>query len=139
MSWWIDFALGVLLLALIPFALAAYGGHVAADSIADDRKRRNVKLKFWALGSVGLLIAIAYQYRTMKTDETRQDQTRQFQKSVTERLNQIINQPISAEQKQEAIDLKQLVKSRQSSTPTPTANYDNSNEPVIRQPCKTMQ
>lgn len=118
MDWWIDFLLGVVLLAVIPFTLAAYGGHVAADSITDDRRNRwNVKLRFWGLGFIGLLIAIAYQYRTMKTDETRQDQTRQFQKSVTERLNQIINQPISKEQKQEAIDLKQQVKNANPARP----------------------
>lgn len=117
MNSWIDFALGILLLALVPFALAAYGGHVAADTIVENHKRRIVKLKFWGMGFIGLLVAIAYQYRTMKTDEARQVQTRDFQSSVTDRLDRIANQPVSREQQREATKLKQLVKAANPASP----------------------
>ncbi len=110
MNWWLDFVLGVLILAIFPFWLAAYGGHVAADAITESRKRRIVKAKFWSLAVAGLLIAILYQYRTMKTDEARQDQTRLFQQQVNARLDAIIAQPTSSPvQKQKATKLKQLV------------------------------
>jgi hypothetical protein len=117
MSWWIDFGLGVLLLALVPFALAAYGGQIAADTIPDSRKRRRVKLTFWGLGLAGLLVAMAYQDRSMKTDTRRQAQTQDFQKQVTARLDKITSQPASKDQQREASKLKALVKAANPASP----------------------
>ncbi len=129
MNWWIDFALGVLLLAFIPFALAAYGGHVAADAITDDHKRRAVKLTFWGMAFFGLFVAIVYQYRIMGTDDARQVQTQNFQKDVNARLDQIINHPVSTEQQRQATQLKQSVEAANPASPSlPKTLYGNVQE-----------
>jgi hypothetical protein len=134
MNRWVDFSLGVFWLAVIPLALAAYGGHVAADSVADDRKRRMIKLRFWGMGVVGLLFAIVYQYRTINTDELREGKTQQFQNSVNARLDQIVNLPASKEQQREATKLKQLIKAANPASPRlgtgPDAYKDLTDEQV---------
>jgi hypothetical protein len=134
MSRWIDFSLGVFWLALIPLGLAVYGGYVAAESLPDDRKRHLIKLRFWGMGLLGLLVAIVYQYRTMNADALREGQTQQFQQSVDARLDQILSQPVSKEQKREATKLKQLVKAANPSSPRlgtgPDAYKDLTDEQV---------
>jgi hypothetical protein len=42
---WLDFLLGTLVLAVVPLFLAAYGGHLAAQSLPDPKKCRNAKRK----------------------------------------------------------------------------------------------
>lgn len=80
---WLDFALGVLFLAFVPFWLAAYGGHVAAEAITDPKRQRSVKVRFWGIGLLGVLVAIAYQYRAMRADDKKQKDTNNFQTFVT--------------------------------------------------------
>jgi len=60
---WIDFLLNVSLLAVVPFLLAAYGGHLAAETIPDVRARRRAKTWFWLLCVIGVGIAALSQYR----------------------------------------------------------------------------
>jgi len=134
MNRWIDFSLGVFWLAVIPLALAAFGGQVAADGVPDGRKRRMIKLIFWSMGLLGLLVAIIHQYRAMNADALREGQTQQFQKSVDARLDQILSQPVSKDQKREATKLKQLVKAANPASPRlgtgPDAYKDLTDEQV---------
>jgi hypothetical protein len=120
---WIDFFLGVLLLALVPFWLAAYGGHVAADTITDHNRRRSVKLKFWGVDFIGLAIAVVYQYRVTRTDEFRQKSGEEFQDRVSSKLDEIIKHPFSQDQQQAAVQLKhELSNTRPVKTAAPEAN-----------------
>ncbi len=59
-------------MAIIPFFLAAYGGHVAAEALTDLRARRSAKTKFWGMFAIGVLLATMYQYRTQKADGEKQ-------------------------------------------------------------------
>ena len=68
---WLDFALNVSLLALVPFLLAAYGGHLAAENISDSKRRRRSKGIFWALCVIGIAVAALWQFRTMRTEGVR--------------------------------------------------------------------
>jgi hypothetical protein len=106
----LDFWLAVAILAVVPFWMAAYGGHVAAESISDSKHRLSVRLKFWGIGLIGLIVAFAYQYRVTKSDESRQQVTQTWQKSVTAQLNAIRNNPVSSnEQKQTATKIQNQV------------------------------
>ena len=105
----IDFLLAVVVLAAVPFWMAAYGGHVAAESITDVRHRRYVRLKFWGIGLVGLFVAFAYQYRVTKSDESKRQATQLWQTSVTNQLTAMRGNPTySKEQKQELGNLINL-------------------------------
>jgi hypothetical protein len=102
---WVDYLLGVGFLSVVPFLLAAYGGHVAADT-ADDRKRRRIRIIFWSLCIVGIVITAAYQYRIAKSDIAKQTSTQQWQDGISQKLDKIIEHPVSPEQQQNAIQLK---------------------------------
>jgi len=67
-SVWVDVILGTALLAIIPFLLAAYGGHLAAETIPDPGRRRSVKLKFWGLCILGVVLAFLQQYRSINEE-----------------------------------------------------------------------
>lgn len=69
---WFDLLSGTIVLAVVPFVLAAFGGHVAAQTIANPRIRRNTKLIFWGLCVLGIAVAILYQYRVGQTDQQRE-------------------------------------------------------------------
>lgn len=103
--WALDFWFPVILLAIVPLGMAAYGGHVAADAHSDKRHRLQVKFTFWGIGVFGLLIAFAYQYRTMKTDAERQTATQSWEDNVNHKLDAITTQPSSAETKQIVVEL----------------------------------
>jgi hypothetical protein len=68
---WLDLFLSVCLLGGVPFALAAYGGHLAAEIIPDAQARRRSKAIFWSLCVVGIAVATVYQYRSGRTEEAR--------------------------------------------------------------------
>src|SRR5271157_2773053 len=70
LNWW-DITLGTGVLAIVPFWLAAYGGHVAAEPIEDARRRRNIKLKFWGIAFLGVVAAFIQQYRAAVADQAR--------------------------------------------------------------------
>jgi hypothetical protein len=77
-----DFLIGVALLAIVPFFLAAYGGHVAAAALDNPISRRSAKVKFWSMFTVGVLIAAVYQYRTQRADEEKQTKTEIAQRNA---------------------------------------------------------
>jgi hypothetical protein len=125
---WLDFILGVSVLALVPFVLTAYGGHVATESINEPTIRRNVKLKFWGLCAVGVVITCLYQYRISTIDAERQRKTEEAQrqalsaqndlrvneisngieiKSLQKRMEAILSHPQSAQQRLAALNLKE--------------------------------
>jgi hypothetical protein len=102
----LDFWLGVVFLAFVPFGMAAYGAHVAAESILDARHRRNIRLRFWGIGLLGLVVALLYQYRTTKSDEAKQASTLKWQQEMTSKFDLLIKSPVSNEQQKSAIILK---------------------------------
>jgi hypothetical protein len=81
---WIDFLLNVSLLALVPFLLAAYGGHLAAETISDLKARRRAKTWFWLLCVIGVGIAALSQYRYGQAEDVRNKVARQQDLMATE-------------------------------------------------------
>lgn len=73
----IDILAGTILLAIVPFGMAAYGGHVAAESISDPKTRRRVKITFWATFGFGVLLAFLQQYRAISEDSSTKAKTEQ--------------------------------------------------------------
>jgi hypothetical protein len=65
--------------AIVPLVLAAYGGQVATDPMADPRIRRNVKLVFWALALIGIVLAFCQQFKTALSDQDRDIKTAWFE------------------------------------------------------------
>src|SRR5689334_17137251 len=67
-----DFLLGIAFLAIVPFVLAAYGGHLAAQTLPNPKDRRRAIVNFWGLCVLGIGVAALYQYRVKKVDEARE-------------------------------------------------------------------
>jgi len=65
---WEDILLNTAVLAIIPLLLAAFGGHLAADAIEEQKKKRNVKLCFWALFVFGIVATFWQQFRAAQAD-----------------------------------------------------------------------
>ena len=86
---WIDILLGTFNLAVVPFAMAAYGGHVAAESIEDLERRRTVKLKFWAICLVGVGLAFVQQYRSVTQDAASKSKTGQVEGAILGQLQNL--------------------------------------------------
>lgn len=103
-SW--DFWLGVLFLAIVPFVMAAYGAHVAAEPIPDLKHRLNVRLKFWGIGLGGIIIAVAYQHRYATAENKKQAETALWEKGISAQLDLIVSNPASRRQQSEAIQLR---------------------------------
>jgi chromatin remodeling complex protein RSC6 len=107
--WTVEFWVGFAFLGIVPFGMAVYGGHVAAESILDSRHRRNVRLKFLGIGILGLVIAFVYQYRTMKTEAGEEMATQTWKDDVDNKLRELLAHPLSSDQKKKALDLKREV------------------------------
>ena len=96
---WMDVLLGTALLAIIPLLMAAYGGHVAAESISDPKRRRNVKLKFWAICLVGVALAFVQQYRAITSDASARLKTNKVEGAILGQLDNLHKQaPLTPEQ-----------------------------------------
>jgi hypothetical protein len=65
---WLGLILNVFVLAIIPGALAAYGGHLAAEAIGEPKRSRNVKYCFWGLFAFGVLATFWQQFRASESD-----------------------------------------------------------------------
>lgn len=89
---WIDVLLGTFLLAIVPFAMAAYGGHIAAEGIADVKRRRNVKGIFWLACAIGVGLAFVQQYRSVKQASASQSKTGQVEGAILGQLQSLHNQ-----------------------------------------------
>jgi len=46
---WFDILLNVLVLAIVPGILAAYGGHLAAEGVGDAKRKKKIQGCFWGL------------------------------------------------------------------------------------------
>jgi hypothetical protein len=86
---WTDVLLGTLLLGFIPFVLGAYGGQLAAETIAEPRRRKHATRNFWALAIIGVLLAFLQQYRAAKSDHDRDVRTDTVQRSIDDVLKYI--------------------------------------------------
>ncbi len=127
--WSLDFWLAVGLLAIVPFWMAAYGGHVAADTITDPKKSRTVKIRFWLIAIVGLAVACAYQYRTSKSDENKQSANERWQKSVTIQLDAIGKNPsYSPDDKLSAKQLRHRVEEGVEKNPLEIVAFNSSQD-----------
>ena len=60
---WLDIAINVVALAVVPGLLAAYGGHLAAEAIKNKKHSRKVKTYFWLLFSCGVAVTLWQQIR----------------------------------------------------------------------------
>jgi hypothetical protein len=70
---WLDILLGIAILAIIPFLFAAYGGHLATESIGDPKRKRNIKFQFWLLFVIGVALASWQQIRGALNDREKPD------------------------------------------------------------------
>ena len=96
---WIDVLVGTCILAIIPFVLAAYGGHLAAEPIDDPRMKRRTKAKFWGLCFVGVILAFYQQYRASQSDNQRDKREDGAQQTILAELRNLHqSQPVSTPQ-----------------------------------------
>jgi hypothetical protein len=76
MNWfgldWLDIVINVVALAIVPGILAAFGGHLAAEAIADKKRTFKVKSFFWLLFACGVFITTWQQFRIAQTDFARE-------------------------------------------------------------------
>src|ERR1700675_2843060 len=79
---WIDIVLGTFLLAIIPFLMAAYGGHVAAEGIEDYERRRSIKLRFWLAFFLGVGLAFIQQYRSITREAATKSKTENVEGAI---------------------------------------------------------
>jgi len=100
----IDFVLGIIMLAIVPFVLAAYGGPLAAQTIADATRRRNTKIRFWSLCVLGIFVAILYQYRVEKNDEGRELKAAKIDAERQKKTDEAQRQAIEAQADLRAIE-----------------------------------
>jgi hypothetical protein len=89
---WIDVLLGTLLLAIVPFAMAAYGGHIAAEGIQDSKRQKNIKLRFWGACVIGVLLAFVQQYRSVRQDAATKLKTSQVEGAILGQLQSLHDQ-----------------------------------------------
>jgi hypothetical protein len=89
---WIDIVLGTCLLAIVPFAMAAYGGHVAAESIEDPEQRKRVKRRFWQICFFGVVLAFIQQYRSINQDVASKSKTNQVEGAILGQLHNLHEQ-----------------------------------------------
>lgn len=65
---WTDLILNVFLLAIVPGFLGALGGHLAAEGLQDEKRKRNIKLIFWCMFVVWVIGTIWQQFRAAQSD-----------------------------------------------------------------------
>jgi len=103
MNWlglnWLDIAISVAALALIPGFVAAWGGHLAAEAIQDARRSRKVKFWFWFLFVLGVIITFWQQYRVAVADQSRDTRETWADALLTREFSRTSFPPESAYQK----------------------------------------
>ena len=67
---WADIA-NIVVLALLPGLFAAYGGHLAAEAIQDQKRQRKVKGIFWLMFAIFVLVTGWQQIRVAESDLSR--------------------------------------------------------------------
>ncbi len=67
---WADIAVNIVVLAL-PGLFAAYGGHLAAEAIQDQKRQRKVKGIFWLMFAIFVLVTGWQQIRVAESDLSR--------------------------------------------------------------------
>jgi hypothetical protein len=65
---WGDILIGTFVLAIVPFAFAAYGGQLATETIEDPRRKRSIKIKFWGMFVIGVAVGFWQQFRSAEAD-----------------------------------------------------------------------
>jgi hypothetical protein len=100
---WEDVLLGTVALAFVPFVMAAYGGHIAAEAIADPKRSARVKTYFWIACVFGIVVAFVQQYRSITQDAAAKDKTSKVEDSVLGQLKSLHDQkPILSPEQVEA-------------------------------------
>ena len=69
---WFDIFLNVLVLAIVPGIVAAYGGHLAAEVVDDAKRRGKIKASFWGLFILGVIFTSWQQLRLAEADLARE-------------------------------------------------------------------
>ncbi len=75
MNWlgldWSDIVLNIVVLAIVPGLFAAYGGHLAAESISDVKRQRKIKAIFWMMFIVYVIATGLQQFRVAEAELNR--------------------------------------------------------------------
>jgi len=84
---WLDIAINVLALAIVPGVLAALGGALAAEAIPDKTRVPRIKGVFWLLFACGVVITFWQQFRIAQADFARETKETWNQAIVTRLLS----------------------------------------------------
>jgi len=57
-----------LVLAIVPFILGAWGGHLAAEAETEPKRKRRIKLAFWGVCVIGIVFTFYQQYKASRSD-----------------------------------------------------------------------
>jgi len=93
---WFDVILGTFVVGLIPSMMAAYGGHLAADSITDNRKRARTKAIFWGLFGFTIVLVFVFQFRATLAALDSETHTSWSEVLLLKALNPVSSAPIFA-------------------------------------------
>jgi len=109
---WANIILGTIILALIPFLFAAYGGHVATEGLPKEKKYK-VKLVFWVLFFAGLILAFVQQYRSETAQGTAQRRADEVQRRNEAFQNRVQNDVQSLVQQGQMVSLSKMSQSQE--------------------------
>ena len=79
-----------LAIALFPFALAAYGGHLAAK-VLDEKDRWTAFLIVWTLASLGVIMAGLQQYMVYRSDQANEVRQGKSENEAKDLNNEVHN------------------------------------------------
>jgi hypothetical protein len=65
---WTDIIINVTVLAILPGIVGALGGHLAAEGLQEEKRRRWIKVIFWAMCFVWVLVTFWQQFRAAEAD-----------------------------------------------------------------------
>jgi hypothetical protein len=65
---WTDIVINVAVLAILPGLLGALGGHLAAEGLQEQTRRRSIKVIFWAMCVVWVFVTFWQQFRAAEAD-----------------------------------------------------------------------
>jgi hypothetical protein len=100
----LDFLVGIVWLAVVPFVLAAYGGHLAAQTLTEHGARRRSILFFWGLCVIGIMLATFYQYRLKTVDDARELRTTVIESERQRKLDDAQHRALEAQLELKALE-----------------------------------
>jgi hypothetical protein len=111
--------------------MAAYVGHVAAETINDKRHRLYMRLKFWVTGLIALIVAFVYQYRATRADERRQQAAASWQRSALPTIILDSVKSFDSVVQQNATHLIEVLSAAMDENQNLYLEYDDPNSPMF--------